>query len=73
MVTVDQLRTSSISKEDISVGSGYSRVALPAFFKGMLPLYLLGVLIDDHDLVPAGTAQQQFFCLPLAGGGGYQQ
>ena len=73
MVAVDQLRTSGIGKEDIPVGSGNSGVAFPAFFEGMLPLYLLGVLIDDHDLVPAGTAQQQFFCLLLAGCSGYQQ
>ena len=73
MVAVDQLRTSGIGKEDIPVGSGNSGVAFPTFFEGMLPLYLLGVLIDNHDLVPAGTTQQQFFCLLLAGCSGYQQ
>ena len=73
MVPVNQLRSPGIGEEDVPVGSGNSRVAFPAFFKGMFPLYLLGVLIDDHDLVPAGTAQQQFFCLLLAGSSGYQQ
>ena len=71
MVAVDQLRTPGIGKKDVPVGSGNSLVAFAAFFKGMLPLYLLGVLIDDHDLVPAGTAQQQFFCFLLAGSSGH--
>ena len=73
VIAVDQFRSPGIGEEDVSVGGGDCRVAFPAFFKGMLPLYLLGVLVDDHDLVPAGTAQQQFFCLLLARGSGHQQ
>jgi len=73
VIAVDQFRSPGIGEEDVSVGGGDCRVAFPAFFKGMLPLYLLVSLSMITILFQPEPPNSNFFSLLLARGSGHQQ